>query len=210
MDFGAPQGIETVLDPVPHEKVDVEAPVSSGPGPGPGAAAAALSAPAPDPPSSNPRRITQSAAESVSDSASNNEGEPHSAAIEASTPRHSEIDPLWLKAHRPYVNGAQADRSTGIPTVADRTAANTAVDRICDSTSSTAGSVQIGAALRYRLTTGEPASAAPESGVCHQAAPNPSALMVPPPRISRGAHDCTRNECGPRVTNSPTGTGAPR
>ncbi|SLJ82824.1 Uncharacterised protein [Mycobacteroides abscessus subsp. abscessus] len=46
------------------------------------------------------------------------------------------------------VNGAQALRSTGIPTVADRTEPSTAGETSWPSTSVTAGSLQIGSRLR--------------------------------------------------------------
>ncbi len=92
--------------------------------------------------------ITQSAAESVAASAVSRSGAPNCAATVDNTRRQSGITPLWLNAQRPWVNGAHAERSTGIPTVADRTAPSTDVDRNCGNTSSTAGSVQIGAGLR--------------------------------------------------------------
>ena len=107
---------------------------------------------------------------------------------------------MWLNANRPSVNGAHASRLFGIPAVAERTAPNTADEVICASTSSSAGSVQTGAGLRYRLAV--PSAA-------HHATPKPSALMVPPPRISRGAQACCRRLCSPPVTGSCTGTGVP-
>ena len=44
----------------------------------------------------------------------------------------------------------------------------------------------------------------------HHAAPKPSALMVPPPRMSLGAQDCTRNELTPSVRTPPTLRTGPR
>ncbi len=126
------------------------------------------------------------------------------------TGRQFGTTPLWLNAHRPLVNGAQAARSMGMPTVAERIEPSTADERICGRTSSTAGSVQIGAALRYRLAiSGSPPPSA-GSATRHQATPNPSALIVPPPRMSLGAHAWVRRECEPAVRISPTATAGPR
>ena len=82
----------------------------------------------------------------------------------------------------------------GHPSVAERTAARTAPEPMWDNVSSTVGSDQIGEILRYR----------PCLPPFHHTAPNPSALMVPPPRISRGAHDCRISEFSPSWMSSRT------
>ena len=59
--------------------------------------------------------------------------------------------PLWLKSQRPAANGAQAMPVTGIPMVAERTAASTAPLRTAPANSANDGSFQIGMARRYRI-----------------------------------------------------------
>ena len=89
------------------------------------------------------------------------------------------ITPLWLNNQRPVVNGAQAVSTTGMLTVADRTAASTAPLRTSRASARNVASVQIGTARRYRIGVVAPSG--------YQPAPNPSALIVPPPRMSAGA-----------------------
>jgi hypothetical protein len=55
---------------------------------------------------------------------------------------------LWLNSQRPSANGAAALGVTGIPTVAERTAASSAVDRVAAARSANEVSDQIGDALR--------------------------------------------------------------
>jgi hypothetical protein len=55
---------------------------------------------------------------------------------------------LWLNSHGPWANGAAAVSVTGIPTVADRTAASTAPDRVAPASALNEGSDQMGRALR--------------------------------------------------------------
>ena len=56
--------------------------------------------------------------------------------------------PLWLNSHRSWVNGAAADSSGDIPTVAERTAATAHVVAIVGASEANEASVQIGCALR--------------------------------------------------------------
>jgi hypothetical protein len=87
--------------------------------------------------------------------------------------------PLWLNSHRPLDNGEQAISVTGMPTVAERTAASTAP--LCTAPASAANEVsaQIGIARRYRIGVVAPSG--------YQPAPNPSALTTASQRISPGA-----------------------
>jgi hypothetical protein len=89
-----------------------------------------------------------------------------------------------------------------MPTVAERTAASTAPDRVCAASAGSAASDQSGAALRYRT------GSAPSPG--YQATPKPSALTVPPPRMSRGAQAWWARACGASKSNCASGTGVPR
>jgi hypothetical protein len=98
------------------------------------------------------------------------------------------ILPLRLNSQRPVPNGAQAVSITGIPGVAARTAASTALLRTSRATAANDGSFHIGIARRYRLGVVVPSA--------YQPAPNPSAFAVPLPRMSAGAKLCRSSECG--------------
>jgi hypothetical protein len=92
---------------------------------------------------------------------------------------HPATLPLWLNSQRPVPKGAQAVSAMGIPTVAERTAASTAPLRTSVASAANVASVQNGTARRYRIGVAAPSG--------YQPAPNPSALIVPPPRMSSGA-----------------------
>jgi hypothetical protein len=68
-----------------------------------------------------------------------------SGATECGQPRTT---PLWLNSQRPSAKGAAAVSVTGIPAVADRTAASTPPDRVPAATAANEASDQIGCALR--------------------------------------------------------------
>ena len=71
-----------------------------------------------------------------------------SEARSARLPGKPRTTPLWLKIRAPSRNGAQACTETGIPTVADRTAATNAVLRTPVARSRNDASVHIGTAWR--------------------------------------------------------------
>ncbi len=58
------------------------------------------------------------------------------------------IRPLWLNSQRPSANGAAAVSVTGMPTVAERTAASSAPVRVAAASPANEVSDQIGRALR--------------------------------------------------------------
>ena len=68
-----------------------------------------------------------------------------SAATDDGQPRTT---PLWLNRKRPSANGAAAAAVTGMPTVAERTAASTAAEVVARARSANTASDQSGAALR--------------------------------------------------------------
>ena len=57
-------------------------------------------------------------------------------------------NPLWLNSQCPSVNGAHAVLTTGMPTVADRTAANTAPDSVATASARNELSVHSGWSCR--------------------------------------------------------------
>ncbi len=87
---------------------------------------------------------------------------------------------------------------TGIPVVAERTAASSAVPVVTRASAANESSDQIGDAVRYRRV-------APGPG--YQQTPKPSTFTVPPPRMSAGAW-CS-NECGTSSTGDASVTGGP-
>jgi hypothetical protein len=110
---------------------------------------------------------------------------------------------LWLNSHRPSVNGAAAVSITGMPRVAARAAASTADDRVAAARAGSDASAHIGQARRYR-------TAGPVGPSGYQPTPNPSAFIVPPRRMSRGAHVWWASECGGSYSSADNGTGGPR
>jgi hypothetical protein len=124
---------------------------------------------------------------------------PAGPAIVSGQPRTT---PLWLNSHGPSANGAAAVATTGMPTVADRTAASAAPATVDAARAGSDASVQIGWPPRWR--TGGP----PPGG--YHATPNPSALIVPPPRMSRGAQAWRARACGGSNSSRVSGTGVPR
>ncbi|GAB3855029.1 hypothetical protein GCM10027610_087530 [Dactylosporangium cerinum] len=121
-----------------------------------------------------------------------------SAATPATLSGHPSTRPLWENSHGPSWNGAAADSVTGMPTVAERTAARTAPEDVAAASNGSDGSLHSGRADRYTTGTG------------NQPSPKPSALMVPPPRMSRGAHDWWARPCGASNSSRDSGTGGPR
>jgi hypothetical protein len=112
------------------------------------------------------------------------------------------ILPLWLNSQRSKRNGAAADSVTGMPTVAERTAASTALECVAEANAGRSASVHSGRHRRYRSGF--------EAFKGNQPTPKPSALMVPPPRMSWGAHACRESECGDVNSRSASGIGGPR
>ena len=110
--------------------------------------------------------------------------------------------PLWLNSHRSHANGAEAVSTTGMPTVAERTAASTAPEVISAASRGSAVSVHIGTARRSSAGSGE--------DPVYQPMPKPSAFTVPPPRMSRGAHDWRSSECAGVSSRSASRIGSPR
>ena len=55
---------------------------------------------------------------------------------------------MWLNSHGPSANGAAAVSITGMPTVAERTAASTPPETVWAASAGSAASDQSGAALR--------------------------------------------------------------
>src|SRR6185437_7422674 len=89
--------------------------------------------------------------------------------------------PLWLNSQGPAPKGAAAASPSAVPSVAERTAARTAPERVTRARSGSVRSPQIGTARRYLAGTGSPPA--------YQPIPKPSAFTVPC-RCSRGAHAC--------------------
>src|SRR6266498_4080252 len=110
--------------------------------------------------------------------------------------------PLWLNNHRSSVNGGVAVSTTGMRAVADRTAARIAPAIVTAASAGRSGSVHIGRARRYRTGVVAPSG--------YQPTPKPSALMVPPPRMSFGAHDWCTRACGGSNSKRDNGIGGPR
>ena len=105
--------------------------------------------------------------------------------------------PLCESSHRPSVNGATALSSSGMPTVADRTAASTQPDAATGATEANEASPQSGRADRQRAGSGRPGHVeadAPAVGV---------ERAVPLPARRVGLHQQRRrrfeHECGERA-----------
>jgi hypothetical protein len=79
--------------------------------------------------------------------------------------------PLCDSSHEPDWNGATAVSSSGIPALADRTAASTQVEEMTGATEAKDASLHKGLADRQRAGTGQPGAKKPT--------PHPSALIVP-------------------------------
>ena len=107
---------------------------------------------------------------------------------------------MWLNSHDPDANGAAAASPSAVPTVASRTAASTADDRVTRARSGSDGSPQIGTARRYLAGTGSPEA--------YQPMPNPSAFTVPC-RCIRGAHACRYSPYGGSISSDFSETGGP-
>lgn len=80
--------------------------------------------------------------------------------------------PLCENDQRPRAKGAAAVSSTGIPTVADRTAARIAFECTIGAKDFSEPSFQIGMIRRYRAGSGR-------ISLSYQAIPKPSALISP-------------------------------
>ena len=110
--------------------------------------------------------------------------------------------PLWLNSHRPSANGAaalvvhrHARPWPSAPRPAPRRPGSPPPDPAASGRSRSAG----------------PAGSAPDRpSPGYQPTPKPSALIVPPPRMSRGAQDCRTSECGGSNSSSASVTGGPR
>ncbi len=158
-------------------------------------------------PGGSPRRSrcrasAHSRAESVGASRLSSSVTGRVAASPASESGQPATTPLWLNSHGPSVNGAHAVSTTGMPIVPERTAASTAPEEITRASRGRSASAQIGTVRRYRAGSGWPGA--------YQPTPKPSALMVPPPRMSAGAQDWRSSECGWFSSRSARGTGGPR
>ena len=118
-----------------------------------------------------------------------------SAADEAGSTARS-TTPLCDSSHCPSVNGADADASMGMPTLADRTAATTHPLRRTGATDANDASPHSGAALRHRRAT-------PSSS--KNPTPQPSAF-IRPCFCRRGEYDCTRRPYGGSSISDATDT----
>ena len=98
------------------------------------------------------------------------------------------------------MNGAAALSSSGMPTVAERTAATTHPEETTGATEANDVSPHSGRADRHRAGPSRPSAQNPT--------PQPSALTVPY-RCRRGAHDCTSSDDGGSRTSEDTDRGRP-
>ena len=104
-----------------------------------------------------------------------------SAAARRRAARRGRRAPLCDSSHCPSVNGADADASIGIPTLAERTAATTHPLRNAGATDANDASPHSGAALRQRRAAPSPSK---------KPTPQPSAF-ISPCFCRRGEYDCT-------------------
>src|SRR5271165_6698731 len=123
------------------------------------------------------------------------------AASPATESGHPSTLPLWLNSQQPDVYGATAAVPRSVPSVAERTAASTALALVTLAMSAKDSSPQIGTERRYLAGAG--------SSGAYQPTPNPSAFTVPY-RCLRGAQAWRYRPCGGSMSTERSVTGGPR